>query len=227
MRVAVASIVFLLGVGLADGQDVRRRTRPTAPKLTEQQATDVTLTMSVASVRPIQVWVRMAGTLDATSRLLRGHLAASSAAQIAVGQRVRAFSPDSKSSMTQARVSRVTKQPGGVEIEATLSAQRLTGDRLYVMEIVVEAGEYLSVPNEALIEEGMHEGQSRQVVYTERSAGQYEPVAIATGLQGELYTQVVSGLKEGDRVVTYGSFFIDAEYKLKGIAVAPAEAIKQ
>jgi hypothetical protein len=36
------------------------------------------------------------------------------------------------------------------------------------------------------------------------------------GVQGELFTQVLNGLQEGEQVVTIGSFFIDAEHKLKG-----------
>ena len=43
----------------------------------------------------------------------------------------------------------------------------------------------------------------------------YVPQEIHTGVQGELYTQVLHGLAEGDQVVTIGSFFIDSEYKLK------------
>ena len=44
-------------------------------------------------------------------------------------------------------------------------------------------------------------------------------------IQGELLTQVLDGIKEGDQVVTFGSFFIDAEQKLKGtgtVAQSPA-----
>ena len=36
------------------------------------------------------------------------------------------------------------------------------------------------------------------------------------GVQGELYTQVLGGLQPGEQVVTFGSFFVDADYKLKG-----------
>jgi hypothetical protein len=35
-------------------------------------------------------------------------------------------------------------------------------------------------------------------------------------VQGELLTHIVDGLSAGDQVVTIGSFFIDADYKLKG-----------
>ena len=78
------------------------------------------------------------------------------------------------------------------------------------MEIIVERDRFLSLPNEAIIEEGdMH------IVYVQQDAGHYMPREIHTGLQGELYTQVLHGLTEGEQVVTFGSFFIDAEYKLK------------
>ena len=39
---------------------------------------------------------------------------------------------------------------------------------------------------------------------------------IQIGLQGELFTEVTGGLKSGEQVVTFGSFFIDADFKLKG-----------
>jgi Cu(I)/Ag(I) efflux system membrane fusion protein len=69
------------------------------------------------------------------------------------------------------------------------------------------------VPNEAIIEEG-----DTRVVYRQSAGGQYEPTPVQTGVQGELYTQVTGGLKDGDQVVTFGSFFIDSEFKLKGTA---------
>jgi len=75
----------------------------------------------------------------------------------------------------------------------------------------VERGPLLSVPNEAIIEEG-----DAQVVYVQKQPGQFAPREIHTGIQGELYTEVVDGVLDGEEVVTFGSFFIDAEHKLKG-----------
>jgi Cu(I)/Ag(I) efflux system membrane fusion protein len=79
------------------------------------------------------------------------------------------------------------------------------------MEIVTERGDFLSVPNEAIIETG-----GKQVVYVQQEQGRYEPRTIQPGVQGELFTQVLDGLKPGEQVVTFGSFFVDAEHKLKG-----------
>jgi len=118
--------------------------------------------------------------------------------------------------MFQAGVTRVVPQGGRVMIEATLSAHGLADSRYYVMEIVVDRGDFLSVPNEAIIEEG-----EKHIVYVQDQAGQYSPHEIDMGIQGELYAQILKGLKEGDQVVTFGSFFIDSEYKLKGTEQTP------
>ena len=67
------------------------------------------------------------------------------------------------------------------------------------------------MPNEAIIESG-----GKQVVYLQEPDGSYTPRDIKVGAQGELFTQVLEGLNHGEQVITIGSFFIDAEYKLKG-----------
>jgi Cu(I)/Ag(I) efflux system membrane fusion protein len=77
------------------------------------------------------------------------------------------------------------------------------------MEIVVESAPLLSVPTEAIIEEG-----DRRIVYVQTSSGAYRPREVKTGLRGELYTEIVAGVQVGDEVVTFGSFSIDAEQKL-------------
>ena len=76
---------------------------------------------------------------------------------------------------------------------------------------MTEPLEALSVPNEAIIET-----DGRHIVYVQVGQGRYEPRVIETGLQGELYTEVRNGFKAGEQVVTFGSFFIDADNKLKG-----------
>jgi multidrug efflux pump subunit AcrA (membrane-fusion protein) len=118
--------------------------------------------------------------------------------------------------MFQAYVTKVVPRPDGVTVEVTLSGTGRENIVNYVMEIVTERGEFLSIPNEAIIEEG-----TKRVVYLQRQTGQYVPAEIETGIQGELYTAVLKGLKEGDQVVSFGSFFVDAEYKLKSTVESP------
>ena len=56
-----------------------------------------------------------------------------------------------------------------------------------------------------------------RVVYVQGEGGSYAPREIELGVQGELFTEVVKGLMPGEQVVTFGSFFIDADHKLKGL----------
>jgi hypothetical protein len=183
---------------------------PRGTTITQSQAEALTLTLGTASLRLVQTVIRTAGTIDHSGRILTASLSGPDAALVKVGQRLRAFSPGSKSSMYQAYVTRVTARPGGATIQASLTAPGRQNTTLYVLEIVAERGPFLSVPNEAIIEEG-----DKHIVYVQE-AGEYVAREIHTGIQGELLTQVVDGIAPDAQVVTFGSFFIDAEHKLKG-----------
>jgi multidrug efflux pump subunit AcrA (membrane-fusion protein) len=179
--------------------------------VTEAQATELTLTVTEVSVRPVQVWVRAAGMVDETRKTVTALLPASDGKRVRAGQRARVFSPESRSRMYQGNVSQVLSAGDGVTLKVTLMGQALERSRHYVLEVVTEDGEHLSVPNEAIIDRG---GQT--LVYVQGAGGEYAPREIKAGVQGELFTQVIDGLKSGEHVVTIGSFFIDAEHKLKG-----------
>jgi Cu(I)/Ag(I) efflux system membrane fusion protein len=220
-RVLSLVLCSCLFSGVIAAQGVREHTRPSrtaGTAVSESQASDLTLTLSTATSRLVQTWVRTAGTIDRSGKILTAALAGPEAALVKVGQRLRAFPPSSKSSMYQAYVTRVIATPGGAAVEASLSGSGRQNTVHYVMEIVVERGPFLAIPNEAIIEEG-----DRRVVYVQRTAGQYVPQEIQTGIQGELLTEIVDGLHEGDQVVTFGSFFIDAEHKLKATDIGPLD----
>ena len=215
-RAAIVLLTLLIATG-ATGQGIRDRIRLSPKKLTpitEQQASELTLTITPVTTRPIQIWVRTAAIVGTDSRTLDATVPARDVPFVKVGQRVRTFPVESRSSMFQAFVTRVTPAAGGsATVRITLNGPGRDGARRYLAEIITDRGDYLSIPNEAIIEEG-----HARIVYVKRDEGRYEPQPITAGLQGELYTQVTSGVKDGDKVVTFGSFFIDSEYKLKGTA---------
>jgi len=198
----------------AAAQGIRDRTRPEVARdtpVSESQAVELTLTVIEAARRPLQTWVRAAGRPDESGRVLHAALSAAEAELVQVGQRVRVFPPESKSRMTQAKVVGVTRDGDRSGVAVALPVDPDDPRRRYVLEIIVDRGMFLAVSNEAIIEEG----GDRQVVYVEEHPGHYVPREIQTGLKGELYAEVLHGLAEGDRVVTFGSFFVDAEHKLK------------
>jgi hypothetical protein len=203
---------FALCASPAFAQGIRDRIRGNRDPVTsinEAQASELTLTVTTVEVRPIQVWVRAAGT--GLGQVLRAAVSAEDAKFIKPDQRVRAFPPEHRSSMYQARVTQVVPGPGRADVVVTLVAPGLKGSSRYVLEIVTERGNLLSVPNEAIIETG-----DKRVVYVQGSGGSYAQREVELGMQGELFTEVVKGLMPGEQVVTFGSFFIDADHKLKG-----------
>ena len=91
MRLPCLLAVWWLVAGIANAQDVRQHTRldPRGTRVTQSQAEALTLTLGTASVRPVQTWIRTAGTIDKTGKVLRGSLSGPEAALVKVGQRVR------------------------------------------------------------------------------------------------------------------------------------------
>lgn len=82
----------------------------------------------------------------------------------------------------------------------------------------------LAMPEEALIETG---SASRVLLAT--GEGHFQPVNVTTGRTAQGWTEVISGLKQGDSVVTSGQFLIDSEASLRSALPsqqAPQEAAK-
>lgn len=70
----------------------------------------------------------------------------------------------------------------------------------------------LLVPSDAVI----HTGR-RSVVMLAEDEGRFRPVEVTTGLESGGQTQIVSGLRVGQRVVLSGQFLIDSEASLRGL----------
>jgi len=67
------------------------------------------------------------------------------------------------------------------------------------------------VPTDAVIGSG---GQARVIV--QEGEGRFRPVAVQVGRSGGGFTEILSGLKGGERVVASGQFLIDSEASLSG-----------
>lgn len=70
----------------------------------------------------------------------------------------------------------------------------------------------LAVPVTAVLDSGV-----RKLVYVERSKGQFAPVEIVVGPRTDDAYLVLSGLSEGDNVVTRGNFLLDSQSQIRGL----------
>jgi membrane fusion protein, copper/silver efflux system len=71
----------------------------------------------------------------------------------------------------------------------------------------------LTVPAEAILNAGEH-----KTVFVDRGKGFFEPRQVKTGEHEGDRIEILSGLNEGERVVTSGNFLIDSESQLKAAA---------
>jgi RND family efflux transporter MFP subunit len=81
------------------------------------------------------------------------------------------------------------------------------------VEIATGGARKLVVPETAVLNSG-----DRQVVFLDRGEGKFEPRAVTIGAQCGGVIEILSGLREGDRIVTSGNFLIDSESQLKAAA---------
>lgn len=70
----------------------------------------------------------------------------------------------------------------------------------------------LAVPVTAVLDSGV-----RKLVYVEKSKGRFAPVEIVAGPRTDDSYPVLSGLTEGDRVVTRGNFLLDSQFQIRGL----------
>jgi RND family efflux transporter MFP subunit len=71
-------------------------------------------------------------------------------------------------------------------------------------------GEKLAVPGAAVMRTG-----ERNYAFRDDGAGKLTPVEIKIGARSDGFYEVVSGLEEGDRVVTSANFLVDSESSMK------------
>jgi Cu(I)/Ag(I) efflux system membrane fusion protein len=97
-----------------------------------------------------------------------------------------------------------------VRFEIPNSHERLKPEMYANVEIKVQLGQKLAVPEGAIIDTGL-----RQLAIVDKGSGYLEPREVKVGSKVEGYYEVIKGLKAGERVVTSANFLIDSESKLK------------
>jgi membrane fusion protein, copper/silver efflux system len=104
-----------------------------------------------------------------------------------------------------------TERTTKVRIDLLNPELRLRPGMYVNADLSVDLGEGVTVPINSVVPTG-----SRNFVFLDRGNGKLQPRSVQLGSQaGETY-QVLSGLKEGDRVVASANFLIDAESQVQG-----------
>lgn len=92
--------------------------------------------------------------------------------------------------------------------------------RLYADGVVkVELPEVLTVPKSAVMQTG-----PEAVAYVDEGGGAYARTTLKLGRRGDALLEVLTGLKEGDKVVTNGNLLIDGQAEMNRSFMSPAPA---
>lgn len=108
-----------------------------------------------------------------------------------------------------------------VRIELVNSGLRLRPGMFANVALSGDERAALLVPSEAVIRTG-----TRTIVMLAMGDGRYRPAEVRTGREGGGKTEILRGLKAGEKVVASGQFLLDSEASLTGLAVRPLETTR-
>lgn len=77
------------------------------------------------------------------------------------------------------------------------------------VEIAIDAGRKLAVPDEAVLDSGL-----RKVVFLDKGEGRFAPAEVKLGGKYDNYYEVLAGLSPGERIIASASFLLDSESRL-------------
>lgn len=118
------------------------------------------------------------------------------------------FNPVNRSTLVRIEV------PNPVIANDSHQQRRLFPHRVYAEGVIAaDYGPQLSVPRSAVLNDGR-----RSVVYVDRGANQFVARPVRTGIVGDQFVQILDGLTAGEKVVSDGALFIDAEAQIRGEA---------
>ncbi len=108
---------------------------------------------------------------------------------------------------------------GEIRLELDNPRHEFRPDMWANVELEIKVGEKLTVPASAVIDTGQ-----RYVAFVEGQAGHLEPRDVKIAAKTDDYYEVVSGLKEGEQVVTRALFLVDSESQLKAAIAGMGKA---
>lgn len=97
-----------------------------------------------------------------------------------------------------------------VRIDVSNRDNKLKPDMYVKVKINTFYSQNPAVPKNAVIRTG-----DKDIVYVEKEEGVYVPRNVKIGYQQDGYYEILSGLKEGEKVVSSGGFLIDSESQIQ------------
>lgn len=95
----------------------------------------------------------------------------------------------------------------------------LKPDTFVNVKIGIDLGNQLAIPMSAVLHSG-----DKNFVFVIKGEGEFEPRAVSVGIRAGEYYEILSGLSDGETVVTSANFLIDSESRLRSAISSEGEA---
>ncbi len=99
---------------------------------------------------------------------------------------------------------------GKVRLRISNSEGELKSDMFLRVLLKSQETEELAIPESAVLDTG-----TQQIAFVDKGEGKFEPRQLKLGKRGSDYTEVLSGVSSGEKVVTNANFLLDSESRLK------------
>ena len=96
-----------------------------------------------------------------------------------------------------------------VRLELPNPGFKLKPDMYVNVEIKIDGGRHLAIPEEAVLDSGM-----RKIVFIDKGNGHFEAKEVKLGAKTDGFYQIVSGLDEGEKIAASSAFLLDSESRL-------------
>jgi membrane fusion protein, copper/silver efflux system len=137
------------------------------------------------------------------------------------GQPVSVTAPSAPGRIYTAKVAAVdpilnaTTRTARARILVATPDESLRPETFVHVKLEIPLGKKLAVPFDAVLDTG-----ENQIVFAVKGAGTFEPRSVKLGRQADGYYEVLSGLEEGEEVVTSANFLIDSESRFRSALAA-------
>jgi Cu(I)/Ag(I) efflux system membrane fusion protein len=164
----------------------------------------------------VKAGTRLLRLADLSSVWIEGEVYESDLPWIKVGMQARIILPEQADQSYTATVTFIdpvlNPQTRSAVIRAELANADgfLRRDMFATMQLQVDLGERLVVPEQAVIYSG-----DQRIVFIDKGDGRLLPKKIKTGVRNKDMLEVLDGLVLGDKIISSGNFLIAAESKLK------------
>lgn len=102
-----------------------------------------------------------------------------------------------------------------VRIRVPTPQERLRPEAFVHVKIQVPLGPVVAVPEDAVLDTGDH-----QIVFVKSGEGRFEPRSVKIGREAQGQYEILSGLAEGEEIVTSANFLIDSESRFRAAVSA-------